>query len=117
MEATPAETDLDAVIDDLRRQDSVLDIHHVHAWTLTSGRHAFSAHLRHADPANAAEILESAYNLLTHDYGFHMVTLQLETDCLDEEHAQDMDVLGRTTAADGDNMAVSTKPHVHHNAS
>lgn len=92
MEGTPAETDLDAVIDDLRDQDGVLDVHHVHAWTLTSGKHAFSAHLRHADPADAAEILESAYNRLTHDHGFHMVTLQLETECLDESHARDLDV-------------------------
>ena len=92
MEGTPAETDLDAVIGDLRGQDGVLDVHHVHAWTLTSGKHAFSAHLRHADPADAAEILESAYNRLTHDHGFHMVTLQLETECLDESHARDLDV-------------------------
>ena len=42
--------------------------------------------------ADAAKILESAYNRLTHDHGFHMVTLQLETDCLDERHAQDLDV-------------------------
>ena len=92
MEGTPEETDLDAVIDDLRGQDGVLDVHHAHAWTLTSGKHAFSAHLRHDDPADAAKILETAYNRLTQDRGFHMVTLQLETECLDEAHAQDLDV-------------------------
>ncbi|MCK0166689.1 cation diffusion facilitator family transporter [Jannaschia sp. S6380] len=92
MEGTPEETDLDAVIDDLRDQDGVLDVHHAHAWTLTSGKHAFSAHLRHTDPAEAAGILENAYSRLTRDHGFHMVTLQLETDCLDERHAQDLDV-------------------------
>ncbi len=92
MEGTPEETDLDAVIDDLRRQDGVLDVHHAHAWTLTSGKHAFSAHLRHDDPADAAKILETAYNRLTQDRGFHMVTLQLETECLDEAQAQDLDV-------------------------
>lgn len=92
MEGTPADTDLDAVIDDLRDLENVFDVHHVHAWTLTSGKHAFSAHLRHADPADAAEILEKAYAQLTHDHGFHLVTLQLETDCLDERHAKDLDV-------------------------
>lgn len=99
MEGTPEETDLDAVIDDLRDQDGVLDVHHVHAWTLTSGKHAFSAHLRHADPADAAGILENAYSRLTDDHGFHMVTLQLETDCLDERHAQELDVT-RDTSTD-----------------
>ena len=117
MEGTPAETDLDAVIGDLRGQDGVLDVHHVHAWTLTSGKHAFSAHLRHAEPTEAAGILETAYNRLTHDHGFHMVTLQLETDCLEESHAQDMDILGRTTAGAVDKVATSARPHKNHNAS
>lgn len=92
MEGTPDGMELSTVIADLSNQDGVLDVHHVHAWTLTSGKHAFSAHLRHADPADAAGILEAAYNRLTHDHGFHMVTLQLETDCLDEAHAEDLDI-------------------------
>ena len=100
MEGTPADTDLDAVINDLRGQDDVLDVHHVHAWTLTSGKHAFSAHLRHADPADAAGILESAYNQLTHKRGFHMVTLQLETECLEESHARDLDILDAPSQED-----------------
>ncbi|WP_424972941.1 cation diffusion facilitator family transporter [Dinoroseobacter sp. S76] len=92
LEGTPEDTDLDAVTADLRAQDGVLDVHHVHAWTLTSGKHAFSAHLRHAEPADAAHILETAYTHLTKHHGFHMVTLQLETDCLDERHAEDLDI-------------------------
>ncbi|MDD9718585.1 cation diffusion facilitator family transporter [Dinoroseobacter sp. PD6] len=92
LEGTPEETDLSAVTADLRAQDGVLDVHHVHAWTLTSGKHAFSAHLRHAEPADAARILETAYTHLTKHHRFHMVTLQLETDCLDERHADDLDV-------------------------
>ena len=119
MEGTPADTDLDAVIADIRGQDGVLDIHHAHAWTLTSGKHAFSAHLRHADPADAAGILERAYNRLTHDHGFHMVTLQLETDCLDETHAEDLDIsvaAGRdkrsaTKAADKDRQHAHDTNH------
>jgi cobalt-zinc-cadmium efflux system protein len=34
---------------DLNHQDGVVDVHHVHAWTLTSGKHAFSAHIRHTE--------------------------------------------------------------------
>ena len=118
MEGTPEDTDLDAVIDDLRGQDGVLDVHHVHAWTLTSGKHAVSAHLRHADPTDAARILENAYSRLTHDHSFHMVTLQLETDCLDERHAQDLDVTGNpsTDALDMDKHKAKTdnKPKRSH---
>lgn len=93
LEGTPTETDLEEVIADLLRQNGVLDVHHVHAWTLTSGKHAFSAHIRHAEPAEAARILDSAHTRLTRDFGFHMVTLQLETVCLDERHAQDLDIM------------------------
>ena len=118
MEGKPEDTDLGAVIDDLRGQDGVLDVHHVHAWTLTSGKHAFSAHLRHADPTDAARILENAYSRLTHDHSFHMVTLQLETDCLDERHAQDLDVTGNpsTDALDMDKHKAKTdnKPKRSH---
>jgi cobalt-zinc-cadmium efflux system protein len=92
MEGTPEGTDLEAVTADLRGQDGVLDVHHVHAWTLTSGKHAFSAHIRHGVPAEAADLLNRAYHRLTERYGFHMVTLQLETACLDERHARDLDV-------------------------
>ena len=114
MEGTPEETDLDSVIDDLRGRDGVLDVHHVHAWTLTSGKHAFSAHLRHDDPADAAKILENAYSRLTHDHGFHMVTLQLETHCLDEAHAEDLDILGKPVTGNSDNIATSAKLHANH---
>lgn len=93
MEGTPEDTDLASVIDDLRGLDGVTDIHHVHAWTLTSGKHAFSAHLRHNEPVEAAQILETAYNRLTETHGFHMVTLQLETKCLDERHASELDIV------------------------
>lgn len=110
MEGTPEDTDLRAVIADLREQAHVLDVHHVHAWTLTSGKHAFSAHLRHADSADAPSILESAYNRLTHEHGFHMVTLQLETDCLDESHAQDLDI---SNAQEGE-ATTRSSPHSSH---
>ncbi|MDD9979542.1 MAG: cation diffusion facilitator family transporter [Boseongicola sp.] len=115
-EGTPEDTDLKAVIDDLSGQDGVLDVHHAHAWTLTSSKHAFSAHLRHADPADAAAILETAYNSLTHDHGFHMVTLQLETECLDETQAEDLDILKGHDERDKFASASSPGPHPHHAA-
>ncbi|SNT26442.1 cation diffusion facilitator family transporter [Antarctobacter heliothermus] len=92
LEGTPEDLDLEDVTADLRGQDGVLDVHHVHAWTLTSDKHVFSAHVRHAEPADAARILETAYGYLTGHHGFHVVTLQLETACLDEARARDLDV-------------------------
>lgn len=95
MEGTPEDTDFPEVIADLREQEHVLNVHHIHAWTLTSSKHAFSARLRHAEPADASGSLENVYSRPMRKNGFHTVTLQLEINCLDEAHAQDLDISGQ----------------------
>jgi cobalt-zinc-cadmium efflux system protein len=95
MEGTPSEVDLEHVVNDLKSLDGVTDVHHVHAWGLTSGRNAFSAHLRHDRATPPSPLLKAAHDRLIETYGFHMITLQLETACLDESRAADMDVLGQ----------------------
>ena len=101
MEGTPAEIDLHAVTEALRAMDGVRDVHHVHAWALTSGRNVFSGHVRVADGTDTREVLERAHALLKSDFGFFFVTLQVETRCLDESGAETIDVtrsgLNRTT--------------------
>lgn len=66
--------------------------HHIHAWTLTSDKHVFSAHLRIDAAKNSAVVLREAHKLLREQFGFYFSTLQLETDCLDEDHARDLDI-------------------------
>ncbi len=68
------------------------NVHHVHAWALTSGHHLFAAHLRPA-PGHAGEapaILRTAHDILRRRFGFRLVTLQIETGCLDESGAEDI---------------------------
>ena len=91
MEGTPSDIDLKNVIADLRTLEGVQDVHHAHAWGLTSGKNAFSAHLRHDEQTPAASLLETAHRRLTDVHGFQMITLQLEASCLDESLAADMD--------------------------
>ena len=95
------EIDLHAVTEALRAMDGVRDVHHVHAWALTSGRNVFSGHVRVADGTDTREVLERAHALLKSDFGFFFVTLQVETRCLDESGAETIDVtrsgLNRTT--------------------
>lgn len=109
MEATPSDLDLDAVIADLRHLEGVLDVHHAHAWTLTSGKNAFSAHLRHTNAADAAGILQGAHDRLTRRYGIHMVTLQLEIGHFDEAHAQDLDFTMTTERQHQERIASADK--------
>ncbi|WP_127596231.1 cation diffusion facilitator family transporter [Nitratireductor alexandrii] len=96
MDGTPPDIALDAVIDALNALDGVADVHHVHGWALTSGRYVFSAHLR-LEPewsGDAAGVLRQAHALLSARYGFFFVTLQIETECLDEANARAIDVTG-----------------------
>ena len=92
MEGTPADINLAEVSRELQSIDGVNDAHHVHAWALTSGRYVFSAHLRIGKDTDNERILNSAHKMLKERFGFFFGTLQLETTCMDEAHAAEIDV-------------------------
>ncbi len=93
MEAAPGDVDLRAVLAHLRGLPGVRDVHHVHAWTLTSNKWVFSAHLRVQPEADPQAVLLQAQDLLRERYGFAFSTLQVETGTLAEDHARDLDFL------------------------
>ncbi|MEX2498974.1 MAG: cation diffusion facilitator family transporter [Wenzhouxiangellaceae bacterium] len=95
MEGTPADVDLPEIIGAVEDIDGVADVHHIHAWALTSGRYVFSAHLRARDGADTDAMLKAAYRMLKFDYGFFFTTLQIENECLDESGAEDIDISQR----------------------
>ena len=92
MEGTPKEIDLEETMDALSGLDQVKDVHHAHAWALTSGRNVFSAHLRIPHDIDGAAILRQAHGMLKERFGFYFVTLQIETSCLDEAGAEEIDL-------------------------
>lgn len=92
MEGTPADVDLPDITGALKSIEGVENVHHVHAWALTSGRYIFSAHLRAREQADPQSILKTAYRMLKSDYGFFFSTLQVEQQCLDESGAQEIDI-------------------------
>jgi len=92
MEGTPADVDLADVATALEGQEGVSDVHHVHAWALTSGRYVFSGHVRVADEVDPQEVLSKANAMLKERFGFFFVTLQVETACVDETGAEAIDV-------------------------
>lgn len=103
MDGTPGDIHLSEVAASLSAIKGVRDVHHVHSWALTSNRHVFSAHLRVGEEIrhDTNAILKQAHGLLRDTYGFFFVTLQIETDCLDEEAAQAIDI--ELKAAAGEN--------------
>jgi len=92
MEGAPQDIDLDAVIARLQELPSVTNVHHVHAWTLTSNAHVFSVHLLVENEKSNEDLLKQAHALLRQDFGFYFSTVQIETVCTDEDHARDIDI-------------------------
>lgn len=92
MEGTPADIPLAEVTTALETLDSVEDVHHVHAWALTSGRYVFSGHLRLTESANPQAVLREASTKLKDQYGFFFTTLQVEDVPLDESEAEAIDI-------------------------
>lgn len=103
MEGTPDGVDLPDVDLVLELIPGVKDVHHLHAWALTSGRNVVSAHLRIEEGADAAKILETAHASLKSQFGFFFATLQIETTCLDERDARSVDL-----------KFISDRPHDTH---
>src|SRR5665809_42657 len=92
MEGAPKGIDLMEVADALSKLPGARNIHHLHAWTLTSGKAVFSAHVSTDNAEHAGSLLERAHRLLRDRFGFYFSTIQMETVCLDEDHVRDLDI-------------------------
>lgn len=95
LQATPEGFDLEGAVEELARITGVEDLHHVHAWSLTSGRTVFSAHLRVADTTGSDRVLQEATEALRTGFDVYFSTLQVEQECLDEQAAGDIDITRR----------------------
>ena len=78
VQAAPPELDIDGVAADLAQVPGVIDVHDLHAWTLTSDMEVVSAHLMVATGTDAHAVLDQARSVLTDRYGIDHATLQVE---------------------------------------
>ena len=90
LEGTPDHVDIYRLCSDLEDVEGVTLVHDVHAWTITSGYHAFTAHVV-VDPAHGGDMGEMLNRLrgIARGFGLTHVTLQLEHDagdCKEESH-------------------------------
>src|SRR5699024_11243795 len=91
LQGTPHDLELDNVTTALAAIDGVHDVHHVHAWTITSGQIVFSAHLHVPDPhQDGGRVLRTAAQLLREKFGVYFSTLQIEDQCRSEEHTSEL---------------------------
>jgi cobalt-zinc-cadmium efflux system protein len=82
LEAAPADVDVEEVRTRLGGVDGVVDVHDLHAWTITSGMPALSAHVTVTDDALAARgvgaILDELCACTTAQFGIEHATFQIE---------------------------------------
>jgi len=78
VQAAPRHLDLDALEVDLAALPGVVDVHDLHAWTLTSDMEVVSAHLMVTTGTDHHSVLDQARVVLRDDYGIDHATLQVE---------------------------------------
>ncbi len=91
LDRVPKNLDLGVVQSEIEKIPGVLNVHHLHAWALTSGKNIISSHIRVATISDVAPIQRKIYLMLTEDFGVYFSTLQVETECLEQESAKEID--------------------------
>ncbi len=88
LEGTPDEVDPAALGDALReRIPGVRDVHHVHVWSLSSGHHLATMHVRVVEGTEHGELLPEVKRLLRDRFGLQHTTIQVcPEDCPDDGH-------------------------------
>ena len=79
LEATPKGVDLSDVERHIREAPGVVDVHDLHAWTITSGMNVVSAHVVLGPKARPGDILDHLGTCLSADFDINHSTFQLET--------------------------------------
>lgn len=88
LEGVPEGIDLAKIEQTLRAFGGVTDLHDLHIWSLTSGKHSLTSHIVYdRTRVDADNLLVSLRALLSRDFGIHHVTLQLESTPCDEADA------------------------------
>jgi len=94
LETTPKDIDLAKVKKDIDKIPGVLSAHHMHAWSLTSGKTLFSSHIFVKDKRKSMEILQKATKLLKSKYNIYFSTLQIE-DKYTNEQPEEIEIVKR----------------------
>jgi cobalt-zinc-cadmium efflux system protein len=92
LETTPKGVDLEQIRTDFAGLEGVEDVHHTHAWMITSGANVFSTHLKVQDHSRSQEILQAGQKILDNTGQFHFATMQLETEYIESPDADDIDI-------------------------
>lgn len=90
LEGAPEEIDAESLGSELaRRVRGVRDVHHVHVWSLSSGRNLATMHVRVEDDHEEADTLRAIKALLRERFGLEHTTVQICPEPCPDAHAHD----------------------------
>ena len=78
LEGAPGEVDLAALRRRILEVPGVEEMHDVHFWTLTSGVHSASLHIRAAGDSARLQVLQAVQAVLREEAGVDHATIQVE---------------------------------------
>jgi cobalt-zinc-cadmium efflux system protein len=78
LEGTPSHINIAAVEEAMRTVSGVREVHDLHIWTITSGRHAVTVHVVVNDAGESYRILRELRELLAHRFALSHSTIQIE---------------------------------------
>lgn len=78
LEGTPSDVSVAEVRESLKQIPGVIEVHDLHAWSLTSGLNACSAHLVVEDRIPQSEMLTNARRVLKEQHNLEHSTIELE---------------------------------------
>jgi len=78
LEGTPGDVDLTHLRRQLLEIPGVEELHDLHCWTLTSGLHSVSVHVRAATHSARGDVLRAVRDVLKHEAGVDHATVQVE---------------------------------------
>ena len=93
LELVPDGVDLDSISQELEQIPGVEDVHHIHAWALTSGTNIFSTHVKIVGNADAQSVLKEVHAAIDENGSFYFATVQVEKECIDTPGADDIDLM------------------------
>ena len=92
LETVPEDVDLDEVKESLQSMSGIKDVHHIHAWEITSGKNIFSTHIKTDDLSEYESLLKDVHMILKERFNFYFSTIQIEKDCTDSGEARAIDI-------------------------
>ncbi|MCF6264155.1 MAG: cation diffusion facilitator family transporter [Xanthomonadales bacterium] len=91
LQTVPEDLDLAEVVAVIEKYDEVKDVHHSHAWALTTGKNIVSMHVLVRETADQNAVLKEIHHLLKMDFSVYFSTIQVETECPERDEAAGID--------------------------